>query len=498
MKNSIKTLITLSSLLSLTACNSGDGATPDEIAVKASEVATCPASETYLHDSLQENLEKFGSIPSSDDVIEKFEGKLNEQKNIQSLSQDIKKQLLESFKVFYTSLETEVENAKSQEDALKALSQLEFGSHPNEDLQKNYSESVRNFKSLAAQALPTCKKPKEIQEEETPEEQEPEKEEELRADFFKELKNKTSNLSHYGAMKSFAIAYQSCEALKINPLTDQDEDMEGVKIVGRHSHAAGNVREIENLTKVRRTHPYIKNYRKPASNCVDSTKKPLIYDFGGKPHSSSSASSSLNFFKDAGSGSKELGVDCSGYVFSALMTAGLKLSPEKPLRARSVNSIPARFYKEPGSRMSCIKKVKAGTDKALASGDIFASRGHIFIVVHIGDDPLGVKKALRENKCSSITSNDFDFSLMQSSPVKGAIGMNHMDARDYMKTSTSMRKGLEKFARLDCSNKKRGRITTPSIDEASLVRHLMTPECVTRKNLKLDKESCVKRCSYDG
>lgn len=495
MKTHIKSLILILSATSLIACDRG--ASPEEIAVKASEVAACPAGETYLHDSIQENLEKFGSIPSSESVLSAFEDKLNTEKELKSLSSNLTSDLSESFKAFYTSLENEIEKAESKEEALKALGKLEFGSHEDKELQKNYSQNVKDFQSLAAQVFSTCQKPNESSSEENISEET--KEAPITSsDFFEELKNKTSNLSHYGAMKSFAIAYQSCEALDIDALTDQDEDMEGIKIVGNHPGGIGNIREIGSFTKVRRTHPYIKNYRKPASNCVDSTKKPLIYDFGGKPASTTSASSSLNFFKDAGSGSKELGVDCSGYVFSALMTAGLKLSPNKPLRARNVNSIPARFYMNPGSRMSCIKKVKAGAEDSLRSGDIFASRGHIFIVVKIGEDPLGVKKALNTDTCSSITSDDFDFTLMQSSPVKGAIGMNHMDGRDYMKTSTSMKKGLEKFARLDCKNKKSGRTTTPSIEEASLVRHLMTPECVTEKNLKLDKESCVKRCSYNG
>ena len=180
------------------------------------------------------------------------------------------------------------------------------------------------------------------------------------------------------------------------------------------------------------------------------------------------------------------------------MSAGLKLSPEKPLRARSVTRIPARHYMNPGNTMSCIEKVKAGTDMKLQGGDIFASKGHIFMIVHTGDDPLGVEKALKKDSCSSITYRDFDFSIMQSSPSKGAIGMNHMEVVDYLAESTTMRKGFEKFARLDCKNKQEKKLRTPSIDEAVLTRHKMTPECVAAKSLKLDHESCLDRCSYNN
>jgi hypothetical protein len=107
-----------------------------------------------------------------------------------------------------------------------------------------------------------------------------------------------------------------------------------------------------------------------------------------------------------------------------------------------------------------------------------------------------VEFALKNNSCSSITSDDFSFTLLQSSPSKGYTGMNHMDGSDYLATSKTMRKGFEKFARLDCANKQKNRTSTPSIDEASLVRHKMTSECVSEKALTMNNESCVQSCSY--
>jgi len=505
---SLSTTLSLISLLYLSACSKG--ATPEEVANRASNVGACAEAETYIHDVIQKSFEESGAIPSGHEVLDAFRALLDEQPKLKNLDNVQKEELLSAFSALYTILESEVDQSASTEETLKSLGRLEFGLHDDKDLQKKYSQAVANYRSLSTKTLQDCTPPEAPKEElpveesdedptPTPEPGEPSQPDppEEFSDFFEELKAKTDNLSHFGALKSFAIAYQSCEAIELDALSNDDEDLDGVEVVGRHSSGRGNKREIASLSKVLRTHPYVKNFRKPTSSCVDSTAKPLIYDFGGKPHATSDSSSTLNFFKNAGSGSKELGVDCSGYVYTALMTAGLKLSPEKPLRARSVSRIPARAYMNPGEAMSCIQKVKAGTGTELQGGDIFASKGHIFMVVHVGDDPIGVKKALSENRCSSITYKDFDFTLMQSSPSKGAIGMNHMNAVDYLKGSTSMRKGFEKFARLDCQNKKEGKLKTPSISEAVLTRHKMTPECVADKNLKLDNESCVKRCTYN-
>lgn len=484
-------------LFAVTACS--QSYSPADFADVAAKSGSCAGAETYFHDIVQSSYEKTGSIAPVDDVLSEFD------KSIESLSiaKAVKRNLSSSFRVFYSKLESQINKATSKEETLKTLGQLEFGTHPDKALQKDYSESFATFKALASTSLEKCEVPKEddgssdqssVDPEPTPEP----KPEEPKLPFFEELQLKTANLSHYGALKSFAVAYQSCEAISIDPLTTESDDAEGISIVGRHSSGRGNKREITNLSKLQRTHQYVKDFRKPASSCIDSTEKPLIYDFGGKPYATSSSNSTLNFFKNAGSGSKELGVDCSGYVFSSLMSAGLKLSPDKPLRARNVSSIPARAYKSPGSSMSCIKKVKAGTGMSLQSGDIFASNGHIFIVNLVGNDPLGVEAALKRNSCSSITYKDFDFTVLQSSPSKGYVGMNHMDGSDYLKTSSSMRKGFEKFARLDCDNKRKNRLSTPSIDEASLVRHKMTPECISEKVIKLDNQSCVERCSYKG
>lgn len=482
----------------LIACD--NSYSPTSIAEKASNSASCLAFETYFHDIVQSSYESTGEIAPVEDVL----SELNKSMKSLSLSKKTTANLSKSFKGFYSKLESQTtDSKKSKEEVLKSLGQLEFGLHPDKELQKVYSDSLSEFKSLAVTSFNACETPEDETEDSDQSSNDDEVEdEEIESDlpFFDELKLKTENLSQYGALKSFAVAYQSCEAINIDALDRDSEDVEGISVVGKHSSGRGNKREITSHTKVKRSHHYIKNYRKPASSCVDSTINPLIYDFGGKPYASSSLNT-LNFFKNAGSGSKELGVDCSGYVFTSLMSAGLKLAPDKPLRARSVSSIPARAYQNPGSSMSCLKKVKAGAgdSPSLQPGDIFASKGHIFIVNNVGQDPLGVEKALKEDSCSSIRYSDFDFTILQSSPSKGAIGMNHMDASAYLRRKTpSMRAGFEKFARLDCANKKKKRLTTPSISEASLIRHKMTPECVTGKVLKLESQSCVERCSYNG
>jgi hypothetical protein len=73
-----------------------------------------------------------------------------------------------------------------------------------------------------------------------------------------------------------------------------------------------------------------------------------------------------------------------------------------------------------------------------------------------------------------------------------------MEAPDYLSESDTMRVGLEKFARLDCENKRKNQLTMPKFDEASLIRHKQTSECIADKSIELQGQSCLERCSFDG
>ena len=123
----------------------------------------------------------------------------------------------------------------------------------------------------------------------------------------------------YGSRKVFATLYQSCESLELAPMDKNSASLRGVEVIGEHASGIGKLRRIASLGDVVNSHYYIKDSSKAQASCEDNRTNPIIYDFGGKPHVSSSSSSSINFFKDAGTGSAELGIDCSGFIISALL-----------------------------------------------------------------------------------------------------------------------------------------------------------------------------------
>ena len=483
-KESVNLISALILALVIQGCSSS--LTSKEMAEFASLSGSCESFETYFHDTVQNSYENFEEIPKPQDVIVDFKETVKEE-----LSEEDGRILSESLNSLYGLIYSEYEKFSDKDEALRDIIKLEYKTHENENLQKEYDKSLLIFMTLSQKHLPSCTKPDETLNEEQPSVPTP------ALPFYEELLSKT-NLMQFGAIKTFSVAYQSCTAHSKAPIHSESESLEGVTRVGTHP-AGGGVRVITNKEKVLKTHPYILNNRVPSSeSCADPTQKPKIYDFGGKPYSTTAINSTLNFFKDAGTGSKEFGVDCSGYVYSALMSAGLKISESKPLRARGVLETPARAFKNfEASGMNCFSKVKTG-DKVepIMPGDIFASTGHIFIVNIVGEDPLGVEELLKNNSsCEQVSYKNFNFSLFQSSPTNGAIGLNHMQASYYLGDSTTMRIGLEKFAKSHCEGLKNKTQKEQNVTEGTLIRHKMTPQCIQGEPLVLDNESCLERCS---
>lgn len=300
-------------------------------------------------------------------------------------------------------------------------------------------------------------------------------------------------LSVWGARKAMATAYQSCESLSLPSMGATTDSVQGISIVGRHSDGIGYIHQISNLSLVQKTHYYVKNYS-TSSRCLDVRSKPLIYDYGGKPFYPAD-DELLNFFVDAGSGGKSLGVDCSGYLYTALAAGGLKIDPSKAIKARYVSSIPARMYMEPSQNgMNCFAKPSFKTTQSLQKGDVIAISGHIVMVEKLGADPLGIQRALSNNRCDDITSDQFDFVAIHSAPIKGDIGINKSEAKDFIKFSVTMRSGLEKLARNICNAVRSGTTALQTAKDISVVRHLGTNNCIENP-LPLYAESCISACS---
>lgn len=305
-----------------------------------------------------------------------------------------------------------------------------------------------------------------------------------------ELANKYS-APVYGSMKAFLVAYQSCETPLLAPMDSHSPAVKGIEVVGRHPNGNGNRREITSLTDVINTHYYIKDQTSPASDCAHLKDHPLIYDYGGKPSVTADLDSSLDFFRDAGTGGPELGTDCSGFVFTAYASAGLKLRSDQPLKAIQVMGVSAGMIKEPGrNELNCLQKVNA----ELNPGDLIASNGHVVLVESVGEDPFGIAsiKKLSDCQLNSIRPENFHFVITQSSPSKGAIGINRMLASAYFPTYATMANGLKDHA-LSACYRRFGKIRTPTTTSMSIVRHRGTPECQSEE-IHLDRQECLATC----
>ena len=301
----------------------------------------------------------------------------------------------------------------------------------------------------------------------------------------------------YGALKSMATAYQSCEAGTQAAMNDRTRDVAGIEVVGKHPNKVGDKREIKDLAALLRTHYYLEDYRRPASSCFAVTRSPLIYDYGGKPRAGASQSSNLDFFRDAGTGTKVLGIDCSGYIFSSLATAGLKLKKSGRLKAVSVFGTSARSFKDPKrSGLDCFASATFKGRESLKPGDIMATNGHVLMIDTVGSDPFGIERFTKESECtrSNMDISRFDFVVIQSSTAKNAMGIGRMQAADYFPTNEDMSKGVLDQAVEACKAKVRGSTVKTKPDITGVSRHAGTSACKDR-SIALANESCISSCS---
>jgi len=295
-----------------------------------------------------------------------------------------------------------------------------------------------------------------------------------------------------GARWVMATAYQSCEAPRSPAMTAETKSAEGIRVTGRHP-AGGQVRVISDLSLLQGTHPYLRIQNKDAG-CFDVESRPLIYDFGGKPGYRSSGAREIDLFKNHGSGSRELGIDCSGLVFASLGVQGLRLIPNQDMTAGVTSGFGSSSLLNPPGAWKCLERIGVGPGQTLRVGDIITIQGHTVLVDEVGGDPWGLKFAAHRGQCAQLTEDHMDFTVVQSSPSKGAVGINRYVARDYLKESASMRRGVLKYARAQCQAHFDQKQSRPTWSDVTILRHRGTPECVGRA-LTLARESCVQRCS---
>lgn len=321
------------------------------------------------------------------------------------------------------------------------------------------------------------------------------------ANMWEELKAK-SGPAVYGARLVLATAYQSCDAAKRAPLNHASPDMKGVSIDAKKNPSNGGLlRHYASLPQLASTHPYIANQRLAKSTCYEVRNNPPIYDFGGKPYTTSSLPRTLNLFRgDGGTGSEVFGTDCSGFVFSALAVAGMRmLTPDstKPLKATMITGVPAAAFKEPASNgLKCMEKIGIVKGALIAPGDVVATKGHVIMIDSVGADPLGLNRLTKSADCNATTikAENFDFTITQSSPSKGSVGINRFVAKDYLNDeSETFHDGFVQYAIAACRVKfgLSASLNSPSM---SIVRHKKTADCFEPQVMELTRAECVDSC----
>lgn len=304
---------------------------------------------------------------------------------------------------------------------------------------------------------------------------------------------------HSGALKVLATAYQNCQTLRLPAMDLNTPDTQGISIIGNHPDG-GLKRKVSSLSALQKTHYYIRQGIGVSPACIQVPKNPLIYDFGGKPYTTSSDSAELNMFKDAGTGTSVLGIDCSAYVFSAMAASGLRLSPTRKMRAGLVHGVYSTMFMNPEKNgLSCLGPVDYSTQgKTLSgdmqSGDIMAVSGHIVIVENTGSDPFGLARAKGAADCTKekLKVSGYQFNILQSSPVKSGIGLDRMTAASYLASSGKMQTAFQDYAVTAC--KAKFGIKSSLSSTGRLIRHKRTPECLDQ-NVRLTGESCVQTCA---
>ncbi len=312
-------------------------------------------------------------------------------------------------------------------------------------------------------------------------------------DINTDLEQPSANSSKMtnGVDNVFVTAYQSCQALDVPEVNRSTANVQGITSAGTHTDGVGSKRFVTDLKKVQQTHPYIKAAGDGSvKGCYNVRNNPLIYDYGGKP---SSTGNVLNFFKDFGSGTSVLGIDCSGYVASAAAAAGLLYSPSLENKAIYTNQQAVKYINAKTSGFKCYKNVTMTATSNIKPGDIVGVKGHVVVVDKTGLDPFGLKKLNSISDCEKIDFNNFDFLISQSSPTKNGLGINKYVIKDYLPESTKMRAAFLGLAKASCQAYFTNKTVAATTSEWGAIRHLGTSQCVAPK-IQMANQSCVSQC----
>ncbi len=438
--------------------------------------------------SVHEQLSGSGQLPSPVEVERDFLNHLSSEK-FQTLSESQKQSLAASF-THLTSVIDRLTTQDKSENTPRAdlLAEIEMENHTTPlkaSRADSAGEALAQFEQTVLNTLgdKLCAEPLQKPEAKAPE---------VLGTLFS-LWQMMEPATVYGARKAFATAYQSCDVTRLPALSKATPDVAGIKVIGMYPDGIGKRRVVGDLQKLLKTDPYLSANHPGFNTCFDVEKSPLIYNYGGKPNSEAGT---LNFFLHGGTGTTTLGVDCSGFVYTAMAAAGLKLKSSGHLKAYDVAAVPARAFQNPAANhLDCLNLATFTDQENLIAGDILASSGHVVIIDTVGDDPFGIAAITNEKDCVTAHINParFDFAILQSSPTKGGIGIDRIRAADYLTEEPAMLKAMIQNAVSACLAKTRHQTVESHSSQASLIRHSTAASCQDAA-IKLNHEECVALC----
>lgn len=496
MKNS-KTIILLSAFfLTLSACG-GAGKPAQQLAASSVDNLGCKTSQSEMWSTLHRIAEEGGAYPGGKEVREALL-QAGEKRHLQGAAYEA---YVDAFTANYELTIEGIREKFAPEDLAawkKALAELEVGvriTSVHEELQAKLQPSLNKLDAAEKQLKQECTNPDQGTAALPTPVGTTTNGQTKAGTVWEQLLQEGPEV--YGARRALASAYQSCDVLSLPAMTSATPSVSGITVLAEPHPSGGKKRVYGNLANINATHYYIKNNRLAKNTCFEVRNSPMIYDFGGKPATSSSNEKVLDFFRSAGTGTAVLGIDCSAYVFSSLAVAGLKMDPDpkKVLKADLVHGIGSRAFKEPQSNgLRCLDKIKVTKEASVKAGDIVAINGHVVMIDHVGADPFGLAKIKSLSDCTAadLPIADFDFVIAQSSPSKSGIGINRYQARDYLKESSTIKTGLTNYAVAACKAKF-GVSASVDTTNLSVVRHKKTPECKADA-LTINKMDCVDSC----
>lgn len=509
MKTKISMLI---GMMALSACAPQSNFQLKDIASQTVEDIACQNStmETKLWDGLKDYLLEQKQLPDVSVLRNAMIGEVSAMAatsgSDDTSSRQLKEELINLVDVILREA-PEGERVETPEELLMLISAIDVGDRSTvfrDYLQTKVRRQFDRVQLSAKSANLVCPPGSEDKEngqqgggvEEIPSEEVPFEPQKSGYDYHRaQALNSGLPLAAFGGRWAFATAYQSCQSVQLPSMNAQTPNVAGIQITGKHSDGVGSKRMIASLSQVQSSHYYVRDMRTYGQGCFNVRENPLIYDYGGKPSATTATDSPIDLFKNNGSGTSVLGIDCSAYVFSSLATVGLRLKEGRALKASDSWAWGSTSYVEPEKNgLTCLSKISVTSSKTIQPGDIVAVSGHVLLIDKMGDDPFGLRSARTESDCSKITSDSFDFSVGQSSPSKNGIGINFFEARNYLPTSAKFKTGLEKYAYYACLAKVKGGSYTPNLGTLSVVRHKGTAAC-TAPRVKMARESCIESCS---